>query len=378
MKIKPSEAFEQFRTAGISFFTGVPDSLLKSFCAYASDELSSDEHIIAANEGSSIAIASGHYLATSKPSLVYMQNSGIGNAVNPLLSLASPEVYSIPMIVMIGWRGEPDRKDEPQHMLQGQIMPQFLNSMNIPWFELSPKTKDSGKVIQEAIAGMTKSSCPVVILVKKNTFEDYNSKNLTPSLNLLSREVAIQILAKNLNSNDLIVSTTGMASRELYEYRQSSGGILGEDFLTVGSMGHASSIAAGIALGRPEKKVICIDGDGALLMHMGAVGVIGQSNLPNFIHIVLNNGAHDSVGGQPTVGLNINLPKIAKACGYKVTSSVSEERDIIDELLRMNGEKGPSFLEVIIGKGSRPNLGRPISTPLENKQSFMKKVEEGN
>ncbi len=378
MKIKPSEAFEQFRTAGISFFTGVPDSLLKSFCAYASDELSSDEHIIAANEGSSIAIASGHYLATSKPCLVYMQNSGIGNAVNPLLSLASPEVYSIPMIVMIGWRGEPDRKDEPQHMLQGQIMPQFLNSMNIPWFELSPKTKDSGKVIQEAIAGMTKSSCPVVILVKKNTFEDYNSKNLTPSLNLLSREVAIQILAKNLNSNDLIVSTTGMASRELYEYRQSSGGILGEDFLTVGSMGHASSIAAGIALGRPEKKVICIDGDGALLMHMGAVGVIGQSNLPNFIHIVLNNGAHDSVGGQPTVGLDINLPKIAKACGYKVTSSVSAERDIIDELLRMNGEKGPSFLEVIIGKGSRPNLGRPISTPLENKQSFMKKVEEGN
>ena len=205
-----------------------------------------------------------------------MQNNGIGNAVNPLLSLASPEVYSIPMIVMIGWRGEPDRKDEPQHMLQGQIMPQFLNSMNIPWFELSPKTKDSGKVIQEAIAGMTKSSCPVVILVKKNTFEDYNSKNLTPSLNLLSREAAIQILAKNLNSNDLIVSTTGMASRELYEYRQSSGGILGEDFLTVGSMGHASSIAAGIALGRPEKKVICIDGDGALLMHMGAVGVIGQ------------------------------------------------------------------------------------------------------
>ena len=378
MKIKPSEAFEQFRTAGISFFTGVPDSLLKSFCAYASDELSSDEHIIAANEGSSIAIASGHYLATTKPSLVYMQNSGIGNAVNPLLSLASPEVYSIPMIVMIGWRGEPDRKDEPQHMLQGQIMPQFLNSMNIPWFELSPKTKDSGKVIQEAIAGMTKSSCPVVILVKKNTFEDYNSKNLTSSLNLLSREAAIQILAKNLNSNDLIVSTTGMASRELYEYRQSSGGILGEDFLTVGSMGHASSIAAGIALGRPEKKVICIDGDGALLMHMGAVGVIGQSNLPNFIHIVLNNGAHDSVGGQPTVGLDINLPKIAKACGYKVTSSVSEERDIIDELLRMNGEKGPSFLEVIIGKGSRPNLGRPISTPLENKQSFMKKVEEGN
>ena len=378
MKIKPSEAFEQFRTAGISFFTGVPDSLLKSFCAYASDELSSDEHIIAANEGSSIAIASGHYLATTKPSLVYMQNSGIGNAVNPLLSLASPEVYSIPMIVMIGWRGEPDRKDEPQHMLQGQIMPQFLNSMNIPWFELSPKTKDSGKVIQEAIAGMTKSSCPVVILVKKNTFEDYNSKNLTSSLNLLSREAAIQILAKNLNSNDLIVSTTGMASRELYEYRQSSGGILGEDFLTVGSMGHASSIAAGIALGRPEKKVICIDGDGALLMHMGAVGVIGQSNLPNFIHIVLNNGAHDSVGGQPTVGLDINLPKIAKACGYKVTSSVSAERDIIDELLRMNGEKGPSFLEVIIGKGSRPNLGRPISTPLENKQSFMKKVEEGN
>jgi len=366
MKIQPSEAFKQFRKAGISFFTGVPDSLLKSFCAYASDELNADEHIIAANEGSSIAIASGHYLATSNPSLVYMQNSGIGNAVNPLLSLASPEVYGIPMIVMVGWRGEPNLKDEPQHMLQGQIMPQLLDSMNIPWFELSPNTDYSAKVIQEAIARMTKSSCPVVILVRKNTFDDYKPKNLSPSSNILSREEAIHIIAKNLSSNDLIVSTTGMASRELYEYRQSSGGILGEDFLTVGSMGHASSIAAGIALGRPEKKVICIDGDGAFLMHMGAAAIIGQASLDNFIHIVLNNGAHDSVGGQPTVGLDINLPKIAKACGYNFTSSVSDERDIINELLRMKGEEGPSFLEVKIGKGSRPNLGRPCSTPLEN------------
>ena len=377
MKIQPSEAFKQFRKAGISFFTGVPDSLLKSFCAYASDELNADEHIIAANEGSSIAIASGHYLATSNPSLVYMQNSGIGNAVNPLLSLASPEVYGIPMIVMVGWRGEPNLKDEPQHMLQVRIMPQLLDSMNIPWFELSPNIDDPAKVIQEAIARMTKSSCPVVILVRKNTFDDYKPKNLSPSSNILSREEAIHIIAKNLSSNDLIVSTTGMASRELYEYRQSSGGILGEDFLTVGSMGHASSIAAGIALGRPEKKVICIDGDGAFLMHMGAAAIIGQASLDNFIHIVLNNGAHDSVGGQPTVALDINLPKIAKACGYSFTSSVSYERDIINELLRMKGENGPSFLEVKIGKGSRPNLGRPCSTPLENKQSFMKKVEEG-
>ena len=377
MKIKPSEAFEQFRAAGISFFTGVPDSLLKSFCAYASDELSSEEHVIAANEGSSIAIASGHYLATAKPSLVYMQNSGIGNAVNPLLSLASPEVYSIPMIVMIGWRGEPNFKDEPQHMLQGKIMPDLLDSLKIPWFELSPNTDHPANVVKEAIVRMRNDFCPVAILVRKNTFENYEPRKLSTTTHSLSREQAIQIIARNLSDDDLIVSTTGMASRELYEFRQSSGGILGEDFLTVGSMGHASSIAAGIALGRPEKKVICIDGDGAFLMHMGAVGVIGQSNLPNFIHIVLNNGAHDSVGGQPTVGLDINLPKIAKACGYNVTSSVSDERDIIDELFKIKGEKGPSFLEVIIGKGSRPNLGRPRSTPLENKKSFMEKVKEG-
>jgi phosphonopyruvate decarboxylase len=377
VKIKPSEAFKQFRAAGISFFTGVPDSLLKSFCAYASDELTAEEHVIAANEGSSIAIASGHYLATANPSLVYLQNSGIGNAVNPLLSLASPEVYSIPMIVMIGWRGEPNFKDEPQHMLQGKIMPDLLDSLKIPWFELSPNTDHPANIVKEAIVRMRKDSCPVVILVRKNTFENYQPRKLFPSTHSLSREQAIQIIAKNLSDDDLIVSTTGMASRELYEFRQSSGGILGEDFLTVGSMGHASSIAAGIALGRPEKKVICIDGDGAFLMHMGAVGVIGQSNLPNFIHIVLNNGAHDSVGGQPTVGLDINLPKIAKACGYNVTSSVSDERDIIDELFKIKEEKGPSFLEVIIGKGSRPNLGRPRSSPLENKKSFMKKVKEG-
>ncbi len=374
MKIKPSEAFEQFRRAGIGFFTGVPDSLLKSFCAYVSDSLNSYEHIITANEGSSIAFASGHYLATGSPSLVYMQNSGIGNAVNPLLSLASDEVYGIPMIVMVGWRGEPNLKDEPQHMLQGRIMPQLLDSMNIPWFELSPNTDDSAKVIQEAIARMTKSSCPVVILVRKNTFEDYKSKALTHNVRSLSREQAIQIIAKNTSADDLIVSTTGMASRELFEFRQSSGGTLGEDFLTVGSMGHASSIAAGIALGRPQKKVICIDGDGSFLMHMGAIGVIGQSKLTNLTHIVLNNGAHDSVGGQPTVALDISLPKITNACGYKISSSVSEEGTLVEELLRMKGEVGPAFLEVIIGKGSRSDLGRPTSTPLENKKSFMNKA----
>ena len=246
--------------------------------------------------------------------------------------------------------------------------------MNIPWFELSPNTDDSDKVIQEAIARMTKSSCPVVILVRKNTFEDYKSKALTHNVRSLSREQAIQIIAKNTSADDLIVSTTGMASRELFEFRQSSGGTLGEDFLTVGSMGHASSIAAGIALGRPQKKVICIDGDGSFLMHMGAIGVIGQSKLTNLSHIVLNNGAHDSVGGQPTVALDISLPKITNACGYKISSSVSEEGSLVEELLRMKGEVGPAFLEVIIGKGSRSDLGRPTSTPLENKKSFMNKA----
>ena len=244
---------------------------------------------------------------------------------------------------MIGWRGEPNFKDEPQHMLQGKIMPDLLDSLKIPWFELSTNTDHPANVVKEAIVRMRKDFCPVVILVRKNIFENYQPRKPSSTTHSLSREQAIQIIARNLSRDDLIVSTTGMASRELYEFRQSSGGILGEDFLTVGSMGHASSIAAGIALGRPEKKVICIDGDGTFLMHMGAVGVIGQSNLPNFIHIVLNNGAHDSVGGQPTVGLDINLPKIAKACGYNVTSSVSDERDIMDELFKIKGRRAFIF-----------------------------------
>lgn len=376
MRIHPSEAFEQFHSAGISFFTGVPDSLLKSFCAYVSDKLSINEHIIAANEGSSIAIASGHYLGTGRPSLVYMQNSGIGNAVNPLLSLASPDVYGIPMIVMVGWRGEPDLIDEPQHKLQGKIMPQLLDSMMIPWFELSPTTDDPVSIIKDAISLMISSSCPVVILVRKNTFEDYESKIKADGQSSLTREAAIQIIAKNLSGNDLIVSTTGMASRELYEYRKSSGGIPGEDFLTVGSMGHASSIAAGVALGCPEKKVICIDGDGSFLMHMGTAGIIGQSNLTNFIHIVLNNGAHDSVGGQPTVALAISLSKITAECGYRTVSSVSNVNALVDQLYKMKTERGPAFLEVIVSKGSRIDLGRPSTTPSENKISFMNKVRE--
>ena len=374
MKIHPSEAFEQFRSAGINFFTGVPDSLLKSFCAYAGDKLNHNEHIIAANEGSSIAIASGHYLATSSPSLVYMQNSGIGNAVNPLLSLASPEVYSVPMIVLVGWRGEPGLQDEPQHMLQGEIMPDLLNAMKIPWFELSSSQHRSSQVIAQAIDRMHELCSPVVLLVRKNTFKDYQSKYLPPKIHSLSREQAIHLITKNLDKNDLIVSTTGMASRELFECRKTSEGTLCEDFLTVGSMGHASSIAAGIAMKKPDRKVICIDGDGAFLMHMGAAGIIGQSNLSNYIHIVLNNGAHDSVGGQPTVAFDLSLVTIANGCGYKITSCVSSENELVSELVRLRNEKGPVFLEVLICRGSRPDLGRPTSSPYDNKISFMKKV----
>lgn len=374
MMIDPSEAFNQFRNAGISFFTGVPDSLLKSFCAFVDDQLCSKDHVISANEGNAIAIATGHYLGTGNPSLVYMQNSGIGNAINPLLSLTSSEVYSIPMIVLVGWRGEPGLQDEPQHMLQGEIMPALLNAMKIPWFELSSPQHRPSQVIAQAIDRMHELCSPVVLLVRKNTFKNYQSKSLPHKIHSLSREQAIQLITKTLDKNDLIVSTTGMASRELFECRKSSEGNFCEDFLTVGSMGHASSIAAGIAMEKPDRKVICIDGDGAFLMHMGAAGIIGQSNLSNYIHIVLNNGAHDSVGGQPTVAFDLSLVTIANGCGYKTTSRVSSENELIGELTRLRNEKGPVFLEVIICRGSRPDLGRPTSSPYDNKISFMKKV----
>jgi phosphonopyruvate decarboxylase len=365
--------YSLIREQSLSFFTGVPDSLLKDFCAYITDHVPEADHVIAANEGNAVALAMGHFLGTGEPGLVYMQNSGTGNAVNPLLSLADPEVYSIPMLLVIGWRGEPGVKDEPQHVKQGRRMTELLDAMEVPWFLLPSTIEEAGTVIAEAGRAMRDRVGPVAILVRAGTFERYDLKRDVVTSFSMNREDAVKRIAGRLQGEDVIVATTGKTSRELYEYRQAQG-THGKDFLTVGGMGHTASIAMGIARVRPERLVVCLDGDGSVIMHMGALGVIANAGLANLLHIVINNGAHDSVGGQPTVGYDIDLPGIAIACGYREAASVSEPRELEEQLDRLRGQKGPVFLEVKVNKGARADLGRPKSTPLANREALMSQL----
>jgi phosphonopyruvate decarboxylase len=375
--LAPQNVYNLLKGAGFEFFTGVPDSLLKNFCAYVTDHSTQHEHVIAANEGNAIALAAGHYLGKKTPAFVYMQNSGIGNAINPLLSLADREVYSFPMLLMIGWRGEPGIKDEPQHGKQGRVMEKLLDAMEIPWFILDAESS-AEEVLGQAIASMTNGMAPVALLVRKGTFEQYKLRKADVTDYPMSREQAIQCIVDALGEDDLVVSTTGMASRELYEYRVEKGYGSGNDFLTVGSMGHTSSIAMGLAAAQVDRRVFCMDGDGSVIMHMGSLALVGQVGTPNLVHIVFNNGAHDSVGGQPTVGFGVNLATVASACGYKNTASVSTHEDLLQFMTCMHNVEGPVFLEVCVNKNSRTDLGRPNSTPFENRETFMKRLGAGH
>jgi len=344
------------KKSGVDFFCGVPDSLLKNFCAYVTDHCG-DNHVITANEGGAVGLAAGHYLATAKMACVYMQNSGQGNAVNPLASLADPEVYSIPMLLLIGWRGEPGVHDEPQHVKQGKITVSIMETLGIPVTVLSDEVKVEGeqwgKQVSAACELAMREKRPVALIVKKGMFGDYTLQNRCADIAEKRRETAIEELLNELPADSVIVSTTGMISRELYELRVCRGEGHERDFLTVGSMGHASQIALGIALAKPDRQVVCLDGDGASLMQMGNMAIVGQSACANLTHIVLNNAAHDSVGGQPTVGGDIELPAIAAACGY-------------------NREGHPKFRMICVAKGARKDLGRPKEPPQVNKALFMK------
>lgn len=359
----------------INFYTGVPDSLLKDFCFYVSRISRNNNHIIASNEGTAMAIAAGYNLATNKIPVVYLQNSGLGNLINPLLSLTDKRVYSIPMIVIVGWRGEPKTKDEPQHQTQGLITESLITTLKKQFKILDGNEISDLKKVKECILIAKKIKEPVFLIVKKNTFEKTTiSENLHSSL--MSREKAIEIVTDCFKKNFKIVSTTGMISRELYEVRKKQKKILSNDFLTVGSMGHASQISLGLAL-KSKKKVICLDGDGSFIMHMGGISTVGNLKLKNFIHIVLNNYAHDSVGGQETSSKTTNLAKVAVACGYKkVFSRIKSEKILKKKIKLLSKMNGPIFLEIIVKKGSRKNLGRPKETPLENKEIFIKNIKK--
>ena len=371
--IQPKTFIEQLQHGGIDFFAGVPDSLLKNLCAYITDNVSREKNIIAANEGNAVALAAGYHLATGKVGCVYMQNSGEGNIVNPLLSLVDEDVYHIPMLLIIGWRGEPSVHDEPQHKKQGKVTLSLLETMGVPYAVLDENWEQQ---VQQAIATIQKTNGVYALIVRKGTFDEYVLLNQTISSLPLSREEAIKIVVDKLREDDIVVSTTGMISRELFEYREAKQQGHGADFLTVGSMGHASQIALGIALQKPNRRVFVFDGDGAMLMHMGGMAIIGDYCPKNLVHIVFNNGAHDSVGGQPTVGQKIDVEAIAKAVGYTDVISVDNEMALCCAMNHINSAviEGTSLINANVHKGNRKDLGRPSTTPIENKQALMENL----
>lgn len=369
--LSPKIFIESLAAKGIDFFAGVPDSLLKNVCAFISDTLDDRHNIIAANEGAAVGLAAGHYLATGHIPCVYMQNSGEGNAINPLASLTDKEVYGIPVLLVIGWRGEPGVHDEPQHVKQGKITLPLLDAMGIRHEILSQDETEFRSQLDGAVRHMSETGEAFAFIVRKNTFEPYTLQRHEVNEYPLSREEAIQKVAASLSAKDVIVSTTGMISRELFEYRTAQGQGHERDFLTVGSMGHASQIALGIALEKTDRRVWCFDGDGAALMHLGSVAIIADKAPENFVHVIFNNGAHDSVGGQPTVGLKVNLAGIAKAAGYKDAVSVTTAEDLGSALKVLKTMCGPVLLEVRVHRGNRKDLGRPTTTPIQNRDALM-------
>lgn len=369
--------FEEFlQEKDINFYTGVPDSQLKAFCDYLYDKYSiSEKHIIAANEGNAVALATGYHLSTGKYGLVYMQNSGLGNAVNPITSLTHPDVYNVPVIYVIGWRGQPGIHDEPQHIKQGAITTHLLKLLDIDFQILTNETTmdDVKEYFQCNFKEKLENGGSVAYVVSKGAFESFKTNKSNDYT--LSRENAIQVIIDNLTLDDMVISTTGKASRELFEYREELNQGHSNDFLTVGSMGHSSSIALSIALNHKDKRILCFDGDGALLMHMGSIPLVGANKPSNYYHIIFNNEAHETVGGLPTVMDSIDIGKIALNCKYNNVFEADNEESLRKVLPNFLSTEGPVLLIVNVSIGSSSDLGRPTTTPIENKKAFMEKLQ---
>jgi phosphonopyruvate decarboxylase len=372
--IQPDVFVAALRARGVEFFVGVPDSLLEEFTKGVTEMLPEVRHVISANEGNAIALACGYHLSTNRTACAYLQNSGLGNAINPLTSLTHGSVHAIPVFMCIGWRGFPGSDDEPQHVQQGAITEAQLSLLGIPFRILGPET--TGRELERSLdvlfEHLAARNAPAAILVKKGAFMPRLDEIVTgagaPDLH---REAAIDQILSLSDPDDLVVATTGRTSRELFELRRERGEP-NHDFLTLGGMGHASSVALGVALGRPERRVICLDGDGALLMHMGALPIVGSLRPPNLVHVLLNNGAHESVGGFPTVARDIDFRALSSATGYGDYYHTDSRSTLTDAWGRLAEGCGPSFIEVKVAVGSRPGLGRPTQTPGVTKGAFMR------
>jgi len=367
---------EKIKNLGISVVTGIPDSTLKPFCDYmnqSGQEIFS--HYVPANEGAAVGIAIGSYLATGKPACIYTQNSGIGNMVNPVTSLANEKVYGIPVLIMVGWRGEPGTKDEPQHKFMGNITSEILDILNIKYAVLSKKMSLLEMDEAFANAGKTLNEGGQFAFIITRDFFEQEEQVEYENRYFLSREEAIREILSDVQEEDMIISTTGKISRELYEQSNMVKGHHKQCFLTVGGMGHASMIAFGVAKAKPDKRVFCLDGDGAVFMHMGSLAFLGKQKTDNLVHICLNNEAHESVGKMPTGCVGLNYAKVAQDCGYPITYTVETLEELRDVLASIRKEQKLTFLEVKVSLKSRSNLGRPKETAEENKNSFMQYIK---
>lgn len=368
--VAPGEFYELLGENDIDVFAGVPDSLLQDFAAYIESASPASRHIITANEGNAVAIAGGYHIATGKFAAVYLQNSGLGNMVNPLLSLADEAVYGLPMLLIIGWRGEPGTEDEPQHVTQGRLNNPLLEMMGIEYAVLDPGSWR--EQVDWAVAQLREVSKPVAIVVRKGVFEKFAPAERVTAF-ALKREDALEAIIDAIDPSDFIVSTTGKTSREVFEIRERRGDDHSQDFLTVGGMGHASSIALGMCLGT-DRRVYCIDGDGAFLMHLGAAVIAAQQHRENFRYVLVNNGAHESVGGQPTVAFDIDIPAILTAAGFSAVETVREPADLPAAVRRLADNSGTALV-IEVAQGSRANLGRPTRSPAENKFDMMREFQ---
>ena len=361
------------------FFTGVPDSLLNPLCSYLYDRFGiSEHHIVAANEGNAVGLAAGYHLATGKVPVVYLQNSGEGNIINPVASLMNDRVYGIPCLFIIGWRGKPGVHDEPQHVYQGMVTCQLLKDMDIAYFVVEKDTSEAALAEQmEVFRALFARGKQAALVVRKGALQYDGPKLHYENAFPLTREEIVRRVAAAAGE-DVIVSTTGKASRELFEYRAATGDTHARDFLTVGSMGHASSIALAVALYQPGRRVWCLDGDGAALMHLGALPVIASRQPGNLIHVLINNQCHETVGGMPTVANVADLPALARASGYKTVLRAENAEELAAALDALKAAPGPSFLEVMSNSGARADLGRPTTSAMENKQHFMEYLQKNN
>jgi len=375
-----NEIWNGFKNHNFTFFSGVPDSTFKAWMTYLDENNGKGlNNIIACNECEAVAIASGYHLATKNIGVVYMQNSGFGKTINPITSLADSEVYSIPMLLMIGWRGEPGKKDEPQHKKMGRVTLPLLEALEIPYSFLPETISEFELLLQKISIFFKENKKPYALIVKKKVIEPFSSSKRKETIYEMTREEALKIIIDSFNGDEIIVSTTGKTSRELFELRIARGENP-RDFYTVGSMGCTSSIALGIAL-NSKKKIIVIDGDGALIMQLGALTTIGHYHPENLYHILIDNNAHESTGGQPTVSDTVNFKEISLGSGYKSVYIANSREDLKIALGKMfdakkKEEKGPSMLIIKVKKGSREDLGRPTTTPIQNKEFFMNSLQK--